>query len=288
VGGQRRPDQFGFILLALIGAWAVVRRVDPLRLALIGGLLLGGSTLLSEASPMIVCPWLVLVVVAAARTRGWSTARLWLVAFVSAAPSILVLAATVVGGRVSVDTVAALQSSAPLEIADHGSVFVYLGDDFRSSIQRVVDQPILGMSIVVGAVIAALMYCCTRRVVPHALATFRWVLPTARLRRVWGVATVVSAAALFALGFDWLRWITSIGFAALLAGAAVVMLLGDGAALEAPERAVWTRPVPARASASAADLVKFAIAVYLLVLAPLPNFIRNPADAVQTLLNVAR
>ena len=51
VGGQRRPDLFGYFLLAVIGIWAASRRVERDRVGLVGGMLLALSTLVSEASP---------------------------------------------------------------------------------------------------------------------------------------------------------------------------------------------------------------------------------------------
>ena len=69
VGGQRRPDLLAFLLLALVGLWAGARPVIPTRLALVAGALLAVCTLASEAAPLIVAPWLVLVVIAATRAR---------------------------------------------------------------------------------------------------------------------------------------------------------------------------------------------------------------------------
>ncbi len=70
IGGQRRPDLLAFLLLAVIGLWAGTRPVAPTRLALVAGALLALCTLTSEAAPLIVAPWLVLVVLATTRARG--------------------------------------------------------------------------------------------------------------------------------------------------------------------------------------------------------------------------
>jgi hypothetical protein len=75
VGGQRRPDLLAFLLLAAVGAWAATRPVAPTRLAVVAGALLAVCTLVSEAAPLVVGPWLVLVVLAAARARGGASAR---------------------------------------------------------------------------------------------------------------------------------------------------------------------------------------------------------------------
>ena len=83
---------------------------------------------------------------------------------------------------------------------------------------------------------------------------------------------------LFALGFDWLRWITSIGFAALLAAAAIVALDGRSS-IGPPGRERWHAPVPASLGLSARGATTVVAGTYLLVLAPLPNFIRDFGDA---------
>src|SRR5207244_4445451 len=70
VGGQRRPDLLAFLLLAVIGLWAGSRAVPATRLAVVTGALLALCTLASEAAPLIVGPWLVLVVLAAGRGRA--------------------------------------------------------------------------------------------------------------------------------------------------------------------------------------------------------------------------
>jgi hypothetical protein len=112
------------------------------------------------------------------------------------------------------------------------------------------------------------------------------------LRVAWTTTATLAAVVLFALGFDWLRWISSIGFAALLAGGSIVLL--DGRALLTrptegpPERRLWHRPVPSEVSLPLPGLLALAVATYLLVLAPLPNFIKNVDDAAQTLLSVPR
>ncbi len=92
---------------------------------------------------------------------------------------------------------------------------------------------------------------------------------------------------LFALGFDWLRWITSIGFSALLASAAIVAL--DGRSPVSPSgRDEWHVPLPSAVAVSVRGVTTVIAGTYLLVLAPLPNFIKDVGDAAQTLLSVPR
>lgn len=298
VGGQRRPDLFCYFLLAMLGIWAATRRVSAIVLGLVGGVLLGVSTLLSEASPLIVGPWLLLVVVAAARARARSRSEPWFAMVLCTLPSIVTLLVLAATGRGSGQTVAALEGAAPREIQGHGSVFPYLSDTFRSSFDRVVHGP--GnppLSILVGAVFAVLLLFCARDCLTYARAMWTWILPTRFLRVAWTSGTLAAAVVLFALGFDWLRWISSIGFAALLAGGAIVLLdgrvldgrlLDDRSSARPPDREIWHRPVPSEVSVSIPGLLTLAVATYLLVLAPLPNFIKNVGDAAQTLLSVPR
>ena len=258
-------------------------------LGFVGGVLLGLSTLVSEASPLIVGPWLLLIVIAAARARARSRSEPWFAIVLCTLPSLVTLGVLAATGRGSGRTVAALEGAAPPEIQGHGSVFPYLSDTFRSSFDRVIHGP--GnppLSILVGAVFAVLLLFCARGCLPYARAMWTWILPTRFLRVAWTSGTAVAAAVvLFALGFDWLRWISSIGFAALLAGGAIVLLDGRAPA-GPPNRALWHRPVPSEVSLQIPGLLTLAVATYLLVLAPLPNFIKNAGDAAQTLLSVPR
>ena len=157
VGGQRRPDLFGYFLLAVVGIWAASRRANPIVIGLVGGLLLGVSTLLSEASPLIVGPWLVLVVAASARARGRSDTeqrvRDGLCAWRRRSSR---CSCSRWPGAGAIETVAALVRAAPAEIEGHGSVFPYLSDTFRSSFERVIHGPgNKPFSILVGFVLAA-------------------------------------------------------------------------------------------------------------------------------------
>jgi hypothetical protein len=172
-------------------------------------------------------------------------------------------------------------------------VFPYLSDTFRSSFDRVIHGP--GnppLSILVGAVFAGLLLFCARGCLAYARAMWTWILPTRLLRGAWTSGTLAAAVVLFALGFDWLRWISSIGFAALLAGGALVLLdgrsLDSRASADPPDREIWHRPVPSEVPVQIPGLLTLAVATYLLVLAPLPNFIKNVGDAAQTLLSVPR
>jgi hypothetical protein len=293
VGGQRRPDLFGYLLLAILGIWAATRRVHAVTSGLVGGVLLGVSALVSEACPLVVGPWLVLVVVAAGRAHGSVRSEPWLPIACCAVPSAVTLTLLAVAGRASNDTVVALENVAPWQARGHGSVFGYLTDTLASSFERVVHgpgNPVL--SVLVGGVLVTVCLFCARGCAPYVGAVFDWILPTRRLRTAWTLTAVAAAVVLFALGFDWLRWIASIGFAALLAGGAIVVLDGGLSPARSPldpaGRAVWHRPVPAEVSITLPGLLTGAAAVYLVVLAPLPNFVKNAGDAAQTLLSVPR
>jgi hypothetical protein len=287
VGGQRRPDLFGYFLLAGLGIWAATGRPRAVTLGAVGGVLLAVSALVSEASPLIVAPWLVLVVLAVTRARPRARGEAALALTLCTVPSLLTLAVLTSAGRADSTTVASLEQAAPLEIRGHGTVFTYLGDTVQSSFERVMSRPNQWLSILVGAVFVALFLYCARGCAPYARTRFRWLLPTTRGRRAWIAVTVCAAVALFALGFDWLRWITSIGFSALLASAAIVAL--EGRSPVGPSgRDRWHVPLPSTLAVSVRGVTTVIAGTYLLVLAPLPNFIKDAGDAAQTLLSVPR
>ena len=288
VGGQRRPDLFGYTVLVLVGAWAATRRPNALVVALVGGALLGVSAFVSEASPLVLGPWMLLVVLAVARVQSRSRAERRLAVACTIVPSALVFAVLAAAGRAGTATVVALEDATPMQARGHGSVFAYLTDTMATSFERVVHgpgNPIL--SVLVGLVFAALLLFCARGGLPYARALFRWALPDQGARTLWVLATVVAATVLFALGFDWLRWIASIGFAALFAGGALVLLDGRSA-VGPPVREVWQRPLPDELSLTLPGVATVAAATYLLVLVPLPNFIKTVGDVGQTLLSVPR
>ena len=257
-------------------------------LALVGGALLGVSAFVSEASPLVLGPWLLLVVLAVAHVQSRSRAERRLALACTIVPSALAFAVLAAAGRAGTEMVVALEDATPMQARGHGSVFAYLTDTMGTSFERVAHgpgNPIL--SVLVGLVFAALLLFCARGSLGYARAFYRWVLPDQRARTLWVLATVASATGLFALGFDWLRWIASIGFAALFAGGALVLLDGRSA-VGLPRRETWQRPLPDELALTLPGVATVAAATYLLVLAPLPNFIKNVGDAGQTLLSVPR
>jgi hypothetical protein len=201
-------------------------------------------------------------------------------------PSVLVLGALGLFGQATPTVVRALEVAAPPEIKGHGSVFIYLGDTFGGSITRVVEGPTrLALSVVVGALLVALVVWCARGALPYARSTFDWILPSRALRGAWWVGTVAAAGLLFALGLDTLRWVTSVGFAALLTMAGVVLL--TAVAPERPPRSSeWHRAIPSYPTVSWASVLSVVGAVYLLLLPPLPNWVRDPSAAARLLLDV--
>jgi hypothetical protein len=285
VGGQRRPDLLAFLLLALVACWAGARRVAPSRLAVVAGALLAVCTLASEAAPLIVGPWLVLVVLATVRARSGASARLGPVALLTTAPTVVVLGVLALHGAPGVAQVRALELDAPGIIGGHGSVFVYLGDTFRSSFERVVERSHPELSVVVGALLVGLLLYAFPGVVSYGRSAAGRILVTRTQRAVWTGAFAGAAAVLFALGFDWLRWITTMVFAALLAGGAIVAI-DHRAGHPAPARDVWRRAVPAHVRVSSRAVAAVAVATYLLVLPPLPNFVSNPLTGARLLFDI--
>lgn len=287
VGGQRRPDLLAFLLLALIGLWAGTRPVVPTRVALVAGALLAVCTLASEAAPLIVAPWLVLVVIAATRARYGSTARVAAPALLCVMPSVAVLLVLTRHGPPSPQQVFDLELGAPNIIAGHGSVFEYLGDTFATSFQRVIERSHPELSILVGLALVAVLLMVFRSPLSYVGALGRWLLRTRGERTAWLVTTGGTTTLLFVLGFDWLRWITVITFAALLAFTGVVAIDGR-AAHPSPARDAWHRPLPEHIRGSGRGILAAAAATYLLVLPPLPNFVSDGVVAARLLLDIPR
>jgi hypothetical protein len=285
VGGQRRPDLLAFLLLALVARWAGTRAVAPTRLALVAGALLAVCTLASEAAPLIVAPWLVLVVIAATRARVGPRARIGLPSLLCVGPSVIVLLLLAARGAPGYEQVRALELGAPNIIEGHGSVFEYLGDTFRTSFQRVLERANPELSIVVGLLLVTVVLVVFRGAIPYAGGVGRWLLRTRTERAAWLTMSAAFTVALFALGFDWLRWITVIACAALLALAGIVAV--DGRARHpSPERDRWHRPLPEHVNVSGHGILLAAAATYLLVLPPLPNFVSDAAVGVRLLLDL--
>jgi hypothetical protein len=288
LGGQRRPDLVGFVLLAAIGVWLALRATPPMVLAVVAGGLLAVTTLVSEVSPLIVGPWLALVTGAAARARGASDRRTMAAIAWTVLPSMAVLGVLAVAGRPTPAVVAAIEHRAPPEIAGHGSIFSYLGDTFGGSVSRVIEGPTrVAMSLVVGALLAGLLLWCARAALPYARSTFAWILPSRALRRGWWVGTAAATALLLALGLDTLRWITSLGFAALLAIAGIVLVTRSSPA-RPPGSARWHQPIPAHPIVTLPSMLTVVAGVYLLLLPPLPNWVRDVPAAARLLLDVPR
>lgn len=287
VGGQRRPDLLAFLLLAAVGLWAGTRAAIPTRVALVAGALLAVCALASEVAPLIVAPWLVLVVVAATRARNGPGAPIALPVALCVGPSAAVLLALVVHGPPTALQVFELEQAAPDIIEGKGSVFVYLGDTVGTSLDRVVDGMHPGLSIVVGLALVALLGVAFRGASPYVRSLGRWLLPRRAERTAWTVVTAGLTVVVFSLGFDWLRWITVIAFAALVAFAGIVAI--DGRARHpSPAHDAWHRRLPEHATVSGRGILAAAVATYLLVMPPLPNFVSDPLVAVRLLLDVPK
>jgi hypothetical protein len=288
LGGQRRPDLVGFVLLTLVCIAAARRRSRAVALACVGGAALGVSALVSEVSPLIIGPWLLLVVAASARAHAESATRTRMAMLLAAGPSVLALFTLGLWGRPSSQTVAAIEHAAPRGIRGHGSIFEYLPDTFGGSVSRVVHGPArIAWSLVFGALLCVLLLMCIRAALPYVRATFCWILPTRRLRVAWTIGTLAAAAVLFALGLDTLRWISSVGFVALLTAGGVVALTGESVVGPAG-RDRWRRPLSPRSIITGGVALSLIVGTYLLLLPPLPNWIRGADGAARLLLEVPK
>jgi hypothetical protein len=284
VGGSHRPDLVDFLLLAGLGLWAARPSSEPMAVALVGGIVLGVSAFFSEAGPLVVGPWLVLVVVCLARARRRSAWECGVAMTVAAVPSLLALGALAVAGRATPDQLASFEVVAPLDVGGKGTVFPYMDDTLGISFAKVIDRRPL-LSFVVGAVLLTMAWFLVRRAVPYLRRVFAWLMPGRAMRLAWIAGTVGCTGALFALGFDWMRWITSVAFSATLATGAILLIvgpLGD----EGPEGgAAWHRPIPSRVAMSLPALVSVVVAIYLLVLPPLPTAVTTVEQMARLLVN---
>lgn len=283
VGGSRRPDLVAFLLLAVLATWAATRATEPVVVGLVSGALLAWSAFFSEAGPLVVGPWSVLVVGALARARRCPQWEATVAVALAGLPSVLTLGVLSVTGRATGDTVAALEQVAPLDVGGRGTVFPYLDDTVMVSVEKVLDRRPL-LSLVVGAALLGLMWFLARRLLPCLRALLTWALPTRALRVTWCAGLVVGASLLFGLGFDWMRWVTSIVFSGMLATGALVVLARDPAVRPAGLDD-WYRPVPARATLSLPSMAALAVGVYLLVLPPLPTAVRGVGQTFRLLVN---
>jgi hypothetical protein len=283
VGGSRRPDLVAFLLLAAVVVWVGTRATEPVLVGLTAGGLLAASAFFSEAGPLVVGPWLVLVVAALARSRARSRWESGTAMLAAAVPSMVTLAALSFTGRADRDMTASLEQVAPLDVGGIGTVFPYLDDTLGVSVAKVLDRrPVL--SLVVGALLLAMMWFLARRFEPGARALVRWVLPGRGARLLWCAGLAGTTLLLFALGFDWMRWVTSIALSAMLAAAAVVVLARDPATR--PDGLDdWFAPVPTRAFLSARSIVVLGVGTYLLVLPPLPTAVRGIGQTARLLVN---
>jgi hypothetical protein len=243
--------------------------------------------LASEVAPLVVAPWLLLVVIGCARARGGDDARVGVIAALTLVPSACVLVAVGVWGAPSATQVQALELDAPFIIGGRGSVFYYLGDTVGSSFERVIQRSNPQLSILVGLVLVALLFGAFRGSVPYVRSLGRWLLTTRTARSAWLISTGGLTLALFALGFDWLRWITVVAFAALLALCGLVLIDGR-ARFPSPGHDRWHRAVPEHVAVSARGIAAVAAATYLLLLPPLPNFVTNPVVAARLLLDIPK
>jgi hypothetical protein len=274
VGGSRRPDLAAFLLLGGVGLWSAARRPEPVALGIIAGAALAVTTFFSEAGPLMVGPWLVLVVCADAQARDASRRVTMRAAAAVIAPAAVVLAVLAAVGRATPSLIQALESKAPLASRGHGTIFPYLDDTISTSIHKVLDHPgHLELSIIAGLALVALMLSLVRSHLRDIFTTFRWVLPSTPLRALWLAGAGGTAFILFALAFDWLRWFASIGLGGLLAIATIALMLSRSSQRPAT-RGDWEQSMPTHFTWSPTRVLGVGVATTLLALPPLPASIR--------------
>jgi len=284
VGGSRRPDLVAFLLLALVAVWVATgaRGARARRPGV--GCVARGLVLFSEAGPLVVG--------AVARARG-GRAR--------PQPRAVALGMPLGDGpeRGAVGRGARARRSRGARRTGPDRRHGARGTDRRRAAAAPCSRTSTTRSATASARCstssrsrrsssARCSSCCSpcwRVASPRTRERrARWVLATRSERAWWAGGALGAAALLFGLGFDWMRWITSIVFAASLAIAAIVVLVDRG-----PSRPEldddWNRSVPSRVSLSLPSVGGLALAVYLLVLPPLPTAVRGLGDAAHLLMN---
>jgi hypothetical protein len=215
VVAQRRPDQLGFIVVVVYGLVVYRFPRSSLTAAAVAGLALAVSVLVADSVFLQCTPWIVVIAVFHAASERRSP--VWPVALV-AVPSAVAAAASVFVGRLDHAAVDRLQHAASLKYSwirpGTNDVFAFLGDDLRTSLERVQHLPI---STKVGSVAVCVLLFIVQGMLMCGFRVPR-VGVAIRGQSFGGTPLVLSVAAavgalgvLLALGFDWARWFASFG-----------------------------------------------------------------------------
>jgi hypothetical protein len=215
VVAQRRPDQIGFIVVVAYGLALYKYPRSSLVAATVAGVALAVSVGVEDSVFLQCTPWIVVIAVLHAASEKRKPT--WPVALVGV-PSAIVAAASVFLGRLDPQAVARLQHIASARYSwirpSSPAVFAFLGDNLRTSLERVQH---LALSIKVGSVSA-----CVALIIVQGMLMCGFLMPRigAAMRGtgfggmplVLSVSGAVAAlAVLLALGFDWGRWFASFG-----------------------------------------------------------------------------
>lgn len=226
VSSQRRPDQLGIVLLALLGA---ALRSDRWRTPLCGavGVALGAVVLMHEGVVLYVVPAAIVMVVVG-RSRTADRRRLIGTVALVTVPAAVALAAALTVGRATAATTAALRGDAVGFRLTGLTMFDVLPDSVRGSVARVVHGGIHANQL-------AMLFSGAALLLAHALWVRRWhtgaVLARARglvgpaLGAVLAAGVVGGGLVLFLTGIDWLRWFCALGCAGLVAAGFAVPAL---------------------------------------------------------------
>ena len=205
---------------------------------------------------------------------------------VTAAPTLFSFVVLLRAGRANNVDIVRLVLAAPPNVDFDGTVFRYLDDTLVDSVGHVIGRaPVF--SLLIGVTLCSMLWILVRPMVDYSTAAFRWILPTRGTRVAWTTGFVAGAVLLFALGFDWMRWISTIALAATIAASVLVIVIGwvCPRELRPPGSDAWYRPVPAWTSTSV-PVVPVVIATYLVAFPPLPVAVHGLGETIRQLVFV--
>ena len=207
---QNRPEQFGLIVLFILGCLVTILRSVPIWTCGILGLCFAFSALIHESVALIYTPVAVLLVSVTA-----SSARRQLSSMLAVGtPSILAITSQVFFGSIDQSQVERFTMTVPLQIrADfRGDFSDFLQADSGDS---------MGLVLALGWTRIAVMLVVIFSLSVPIFAALHAYKECAVLRRAWGderivasrmalIGLILSISALFTTGADWFRWVAQL------------------------------------------------------------------------------